>query len=648
MNVPETKQPNRDRFLSVSLALSKITPTPEFKEQNGKPYILCGADNQWPQQLLELFRTASDHRAIIQGKARYIAGKNVEFPQGTTPPAILQQANSNEKFHDIFIKSAKDWEIFRGFYIRVRFNRLGEPARIWHVPYHKVRTNRSATKYYICEAWGDKKAEKEIEELDSLETSDKIKDAIFSWLDYDPAGNAYSTPEYIAAVPYLSIDKETANFHENNVSSGFTAGTMLTMFRGEPDDNEKREIDQKIKAKTTGSKQAGEVLVYWADEDEKKPEIDALRSNDLDKQYLQLADLVQQKTFTAHNITSGMLFGIKSPGQLGGRQEILEAWELLDANYIQPQQETLIQAYITLCQICGIQTEFSITRLQPIMRDILELMDKGLVDTGYVQEQLGIPVDKTQKPSSAESMIKAINSLSPLVANKVLESLTEDEIRSMAGLPPKPKETSTDPLAAATKMSADTGMWNDETDLVIFAQFGELESEYEILDEASVRLAATLEQDAQKVLLAISEAKYNSLQEIATVTNLDIETVTSYVEELIAKKLVTPSPSTGGGMTITPTGQLEIDQRDPGTVLIQTKFKYNGPKDDKNRPFCAKLMELGRVYTKDDIDALSTKLGYDVWKRRGGWYRVPGSEPALNIPHCRHSWQQIIVRRRTN
>jgi DNA-binding MarR family transcriptional regulator len=637
---------NQERFLSISLANVKISQTPEFKEVNGKPWVYFGDQNNWPEQMLDLFKSSSDHRAIIQGKSRFIAGKGIEFPEGSQSHPILIQANQDEAFHDVLAKAAKDWEIFRGFYIRVRFNRLGDIARIWQVPFHTVRSNKAGTKFYICDKWGDQKAEKQIETLDSLQTSDRLQDAIWSWFDYDPAGDCYPVPEYVAAIPYLSIDKDTANFHQTNVGSGFTAGTMITMFQGEPDADAKRELDRKIKAKTTGSDKGGEVLVYWADEDETPPKVDALRSNDLDKQFLPLGEVVQQKVFTAHSITSGMLFGIKTAGQLGGRKEMMEAWELLDANYIEPQQDTIIKAFTTMLQKVGKVAGFTITKLQPVMRDILELLDKGLVQPEFVQEAFGLPTDKAAKTTQAENLQKSIAGLSPLLANKVLESLTEDEIRSIAGLGPKAPAPNPEPLAATTQMSAEIQLWNDDIDLEVFAQFGELASDFEILDKAALQFAATLDQDAQKVLLAISQGDLNSLQEIATATGLEIGDVSDYIEELITKKMISPAPSAGGGMTITPTGQLEIDQKDPGTVLIQTKWKYNGPEDSKNRPFCAKLMELGRVYTKEDIAAISARLGYDVWKRRGGWYRVPGSDPALNIPHCRHNWEQVIVRRR--
>jgi hypothetical protein len=41
---------------------------------------------------------------------------------------------------------------------------------------------------------------------------------------------------------------------------------------------------------------------------------------------------------------------------------------------------------------------------------------------------------------------------------------------------------------------------------------------------------------------------------------------------------------------------------------------------------------------------MSSILGYDVWKRRGGWYHNPDTD--VNEPACRHQWNPIVVRRK--
>ena len=55
--------------------------------------------------------------------------------------------------------------------------------------------------------------------------------------------------------------------------------------------------------------------------------------------------------------------------------------------------------------------------------------------------------------------------------------------------------------------------------------------------------------------------------------------------------------------------------------------------DYPSRPFCKKLMELKRFYTRTDIQNIAEYLGYDVFYRCGG-------------DRCRHKWESQIVEKK--
>lgn len=57
-------------------------------------------------------------------------------------------------------------------------------------------------------------------------------------------------------------------------------------------------------------------------------------------------------------------------------------------------------------------------------------------------------------------------------------------------------------------------------------------------------------------------------------------------------------------------------------------------KEHSSRPFCKKMLELNRFYTRTDIQEMSQFLGYDVMRRAGG-------------DGCRHEWvSQIVTKKR--
>lgn len=60
------------------------------------------------------------------------------------------------------------------------------------------------------------------------------------------------------------------------------------------------------------------------------------------------------------------------------------------------------------------------------------------------------------------------------------------------------------------------------------------------------------------------------------------------------------------------------------------------------RDFCRRLVELDRLYTRQEIDTISAAVDRDVWRYRGGWYHNPKTD--TTTPSCRHEWKQNIVK----
>jgi hypothetical protein len=57
------------------------------------------------------------------------------------------------------------------------------------------------------------------------------------------------------------------------------------------------------------------------------PKVESIKPTDLDKQFDSLKTDVQDRIIRGHEVINGMLFGIKTEGQLGGRSEIDLAWQ---------------------------------------------------------------------------------------------------------------------------------------------------------------------------------------------------------------------------------------------------------------------------------------------------------------------------------
>ena len=96
--------------------------------------------------------------------------------------------------------------------------------------------------------------------------------------------------------------------------------------------------------------------------------------------------------------------------------------------------------------------------------------------------------------------------------------------------------------------------------------------------------------------------------------------------------------------TLTNSGET-ISKIEKPLTTIETKYKYTGPEDSKNREFCAHLLQLNKIYKREEIEFISAKMGFDVWAQRGGFYHNPTTD--ITTPYCRHKWLQIVVKKIT-
>jgi hypothetical protein len=92
-----------------------------------------------------------------------------------------------------------------------------------------------------------------------------------------------------------------------------------------------------------GTNNAGNLMYIDVDSPENAPKVEPIPQNGADGYYTTINDMVTQKILTAHRITSPMILGIKTAGQLGGRDEVTDAYLLLVNTVIRPFQQNILQ-----------------------------------------------------------------------------------------------------------------------------------------------------------------------------------------------------------------------------------------------------------------------------------------------------------------
>lgn len=564
---------------------------PVFKENKAKGFVTFGADNLYPDFLVDLFNKSPKHNAIVSAKASYVAGIGTEvYGQNTTDiakaEAKLKNINAYETYEELKAKIAYDAELFNGFCVEVIWNKAKTaPTEYYHIPFKDVRKGLEG-EFIYCDDWSNPKAERITYQPYNPITRESKQ--LYYCQFYRPGQGEYPLPDYVGALKYIEVDTEISNYYLNSIKNGFTAQTHIQLFKGIPTPEEARATARRFKENYQGTDNAGGLIIQYNDPTEKESVINNLQPSDFDKQFDLLNKTVQQEIFVAHKVNSPMLFGVRVEGQLGGRSELIEAYEMFHHAYIEPRQQKIDDVFSYLLEPIA-QVRLETINKPPVGLDYQALFTAGIIDRNEARKELGF-----------------------------------DEIEE--------EET---PVALSKQNPFG---WDDERDLIVFNKYGEKAEEFE---EAKFEFADAIE---SAILNVLKENKGLQVGDIVNITKLDAKVVADTIAKLAKAELI---KSYEDGLETTPKGLEEIKNLQTELVV---RYQYGlapgitgGLLIDTSRKFCTDVVNSGRVYSREDINMMSDELGYDVWKRRGGWYHNPTLD--VNTPQCRHIWVQKLLRR---
>jgi hypothetical protein len=163
----------------------------------------------------------------------------------------------------------------------------------------------------------------------------------------------YPLPDYNAGLNIIALDAEIDNFHKNNIRNGLAPSLAITTFTN-ADPEERQILEEQLRQGYAGSDNAGSLMYMDVANKDEAPIITPIPQNGADGYYTTVNDMVLQKILTAHRITSPMLVGIKTEGQLGGRTELLDAYSHFLKTVIQPMQAKILNTFEEIFNVNGI------------------------------------------------------------------------------------------------------------------------------------------------------------------------------------------------------------------------------------------------------------------------------------------------------
>ena len=645
---------------------------PEFKEKKGVDggYIKYGENNDYPEYIVDLYNKSSKHSAIIKSKVHYITGNG--WSGEPDAQAFIDKANRVESLNDLTRKVSLDVEIFGGAYLEVIWDLAGNIAELWHCDYVKIRTNKDNTQYWYKEDWKDNKIKPLI--VAAFNPKQPTGKQILYIKEYRPNIGIYGLPSYFAALNYIESDIEVSKHILGNAQTGFSASKLITLPNGEPNDEEKRNVDNRLR-KTYSGADGKKYMIAFVNDISRKPVVDDLGTSDLTKEdFGRVDELIQTNIFSGHQVTTPSIMGIAEAGKLGSRTEMRDGYEIFKNTYVNAKQMHLESVFNMLAKYKNVTTEIKIIPTEPIGIEFSEQTIKEVAPKEWILEKIGI--DMTKYAPTAEAIVPAQG----LSVNEHIKGLKGREWQNMQRIIREFTKGKINREQAAAMLKTGYALSDDEVntwlgsdemdaefaaqDFGVFYEFGESKDAFNVWkskkrfsDESDFHMFADVTQLESDILDQISKQKDVTPEVLAEVLDEDVDTINTILKDLEYRKILkTTETKIGKGINSNIIVSRELTQPlsktvgkvKPETTEILVRYSYdwiagfNNSDKTNSRPFCVALLDANKIYSRSDIEMMSARLGYSVWDRRGGWWNDNGTISES----CRHEWRTNIVTRK--
>jgi hypothetical protein len=683
---------------------------PVMLENKAGKYITYGAFNEYPYYLLDNYRRSSKHNAIVNGKVNYIVGggwqpgEKMTVEQQARYAKFFDGLSEHDDLNDITEKLVLDLELFNGFAVAVTWNKMGTIAKMEHIPFEKIRVDKDERMFQVADWYDDAMIQLypkigDIEKIPAFDADNRIGKQLFYYRVYAAGVKSYPLPEYMGGLAYIEADCQIANFHNNNLRNNFWGGYLINFNNGIPTPEEQGDIERQIKRKFSGTDNAGRFVVTFNDDVSKAPTLEPLTPSDMDKQFEILNKTVQSEIFISHRVVNPMLFGVKTEGQLGGRQELVEAYELFKATYVNDRVRKVERMINYLGSFNGVEG-MELIPVEPITERLSEQALLTIMTPEELREKAGLPAlekqpadvvgpnpqpdEVPQTPAQlSNDNIKKLSgreyqNLMRIVRHYAQEKITLEMARTMlsAGFGLTPEEVNT--LLGVQEQAFSEPTWGEEDTEdygwgeeefkvleVVASKFGSNADDYVVMHSKPMRFDADLDDQVRQAFAELGEEekeldekieKYRKKNRDASVEEMAKEFGVSKakVAKRVAYLITKDRYPIARAVDQIASENLPKNIKEVAEPVLEVRYKYAwaagfSNKDKRtSREFCKVMLDLadqGKVYTRDDINGISNIMGYSVWNRRGGWYHTASG---VNRPQCRHVWEQQLVIRKGN
>lgn len=612
------------KLYDITREINVENPTIEKDRRTGS--YKWGKDNLFPQYLASLKYNCAIHGGIINSKVHYTIGGGLAY-DGLSKELFdkfIKNGNSDYDLNEVTQFLSSDLETFGAYAFLITYVN-GRSYKITPIDFEKLRKSIDEDYWLYSEDWTDKS--ETVISYKTLDLTDRTGVQIVVYMEPQKQikigkkiiKSVYPLPSYFGGILAIETDIAINTYRRYEIENGFSLGTIINFNSGQPQTKEDKDKTVSMVADTTqGVANAGGVMVVFNEDKNNETTVTNINGNNLDQRYTVLSEDNKENILQAHSVTSPMLFGIKTEGQLGGATELEVSYNLMKEGYFQYKQKAILST----------------------LNYIFNEVNGGDGKLNFVEVSItGADVEK-----EGGEILTTLNTMSPLLANSVLRTLTTNEVRSLAGLEP------VEGGDALPNQNEATQSFTKEADVINhFRMFGR--------DKKGIKFIASrpvnkLDLDEENFIKSFKKfATEKQINILALINeNIPFEQIAKTLKisnsELSREWSRLESEGLLDGNEITTDGARELASNERVTVEVVYSYEVRPELGQPEiipttRDFCRDLIELNRVYTRFEIEQISNIVGRDVWTYRGGWYHNPQTDKTT--ASCRHYWSQNLV-----
>lgn len=318
-----------------------------------KSYVQYGSDNQYPEYLYTLYAEVSSLKTIIEGTADYVAGDDaICNAKGFTDEVNRQHMTARE----LVTLLARDYLIYGGYSVQVVNNGLGEPTELYYLDFRYCRTSKDNQSIYynpeFSKKWG--RSAKTVTYPKYLVGTNQKTGVLYV---KNTVSSTYPVPRYSGAIKSCEIERRIDQLHLNSLKNGFMGSYIINLNGGVPNDEQKKEIEKKLKNKFGGTESAGNIMVTFNASKDNMATVQRLDITDFSEKYKAAAERSREQIFASFR-ANPQLFGIVSQATGFSRIEYQEAYELYYYTVVKPIQRLITDNFDKVFNMKG---SFTIT-----------------------------------------------------------------------------------------------------------------------------------------------------------------------------------------------------------------------------------------------------------------------------------------------